>query len=272
MPITRTARGTPASDKSSSLTLTVPGVLIVPEARIVVGLGYDSGSGAPVITWGGNTLEDDITEAFGGVVSKISSFYKAGGVNQTLDVTATWTTTAPTAKTMWVEQFTGANALEAGTASGAGGTGTSPASGAKTTKFYDEIHIGNIVTEGPSSDTIGTVSNGWTNGQRVGTTGAPPASNVTSHGIFLLSELPGSAEAAKTGITSRDWSATMITYRLGGHPEGVDIGSMQETWDDLRNLVAIVEGYGNTVHIEDSTDPTVDISDWTNLELHKKPT
>lgn len=271
MPITRTARGT-GSDKTGALTLTVSSVLIVPEARIVVGIGYDSGSGAPVITWGSNTLDDDITNSSGGVVSKLSSFYKPGGVNQTLDVTATWTTTAPTAKVMWVEQLTEANAPEAGTASGNGGTSTSPASGAKTTKFYDEIHVGNIVTEGPSSDTTGTVSNGWTSGQRVGTSGAPPVSNVTSHGIFLLSELPESVEAAKTGITSRDWSATMVTYRLGVQPESVDVGSMQETWDDLINLVASVEAYGNTLHIEDSADATVDISDWTTLELHKKPT
>lgn len=269
LPIVRTARGTPATDKTGALTLTVSGVLIVPDARIVVGTGYDSGAGAPVITWDGNTLEDDITNASGGVVSKLSSFYKKGGVNRTADVVATWTTTAPTSKEMWVEQFTNANGVDAGSASGAGGTSTSPASGAKTIDFFNSVSVGNIVTEGPPTDTVGTVSGGWTSGQRAGTSGAPPVSNTTSHGIFSINEVVGSVEAAKTGITSRDWSATMMTYRVAGHPEGVDTGSLQEYFRDLLAAVPLMEAYGFTIHLEDGV--SLDVTDWTNLFLRVEP-
>ena len=94
------------------------------------------------------------------------------------------------------------------------GSGTTPSSGATaTTSQADEILIGAVGTEGPDGDAAGTWSNSFNNGQRLGTTGASAAGNVTISEGYLVVSSAAAYTAAKTGSTSRDWAAAIATYK-----------------------------------------------------------
>lgn len=262
----RTAKGT-ATDKTGALTLTVANVTIAQNARIVAGMGYDTGNGDPVITWGADTLENDNTSAGAGVAARTSSFFHEG-VSDTRDLVLTWDTTAPTAKSVYVTEWPDVNDVERQRGSSQAAT-TNPTSGIRTGDYYDEVYCGTMVSEGPAGDTVGTVENGYTSGQRAGTAGAPPISNITVHEIYRISDEPGATEAEKTGTTSRDWSSNLVIYRIAGTPEVDDSKFMREAWDDLQETVAAVKSYGATVTIKDSADATVSITDFTTLQLKK---
>ena len=91
---------------------------------------------------------------------------------------------------------------------------TDPATGsAVTTTAADTIHIAAFGSRGPSSDTVGSVDVGHTSGQRVGTTGTPPVSNVTIHETWELLTSTGNCRSHKTGATSRDWSNIIMALR-----------------------------------------------------------
>lgn len=262
--VAHTAKGT-ATDKSTGLTLSLASVLIAQNARIVVGLAYDVGAGAPVVTWGADELTDDNTVSGNGITAKTVSFYHTGAAD-TRTVTATWTTTAPTAKAMYVSELTEVNEVERRRGNSQAAT-TNPTSGIRTGDFYDEVYVGTMGSEGPPSDTSGTVQGGYTSGQRAGTAGAPPASNVTVHEIYQIPDEPGATEAEKTGTTSRDWSTNLVIYRVGGTQEARDSRAMREAWEALLETVAVVQGYGATVSLKD--DASLDITDFTVLRLTK---
>ena len=96
----------------------------------------------------------------------------------------------------------------------ASGTSTSPSSGAANTVQADQLLIGVVGTEGPSGDTEGTWSNSFTAGPRAGTTGGTDATtNITVSLGYRIVTTAGSYTAAKTGITSRDWAASIATFK-----------------------------------------------------------
>lgn len=94
------------------------------------------------------------------------------------------------------------------------GTGTAPTSNATAlTTQANEFVIGCIGIEGPSTDAPGT----WDNlrkGQRTGTNGGGAAANTTIEQGFLELSTTTTAIAKKTGITSRDWAAAVVTYKM----------------------------------------------------------
>lgn len=77
-----------------------------------------------------------------------------------------------------------------------------------------ELLIGGIGTEGPDGDLPGTWNGDTTeNNQRLGTTGAGAASNITVAAATKIVAATGTYSADKTGITSRDWAAAIATYK-----------------------------------------------------------
>ena len=92
-------------------------------------------------------------------------------------------------------------------------SGTTPTVGpTEMTTQADELLIGVIGTEGPVGDAAGTWGNSFTAGPRVGTTGGDANTNWTvSLGYRIVSATSGYT-AQKSGITSRNWAATIATF------------------------------------------------------------
>lgn len=216
MAITRTGSGT-ATDKTGSLTLTLAGVSAQPGDLLVVGLAYDVGQGAPQTKWGQRICKPVVTVSGNNVVTRIVSMIYDGATARTRSIVATWDTTAPTAKALVASTFSPggvpfgikdvtASQSQAGTAAPNSGT-------AVLINYADEVLYGVFGSEGPGSDTVGTVQNSWTSGQRAGTVGAPPVSNITAHEAYKIVTATESAQASKTGATARNFSTVMATFR-----------------------------------------------------------
>lgn len=94
------------------------------------------------------------------------------------------------------------------------GTGTAPASAATPgTTQADELLIGVVGTEGPVGDTAGVWDHSFTEGPRTGTTGGENDSNITISLGYRLVSASGTYTASKTGITQRDWTALIATFK-----------------------------------------------------------
>lgn len=100
------------------------------------------------------------------------------------------------------------------------GTSTTPSSGATAeTSQSDELLISLVGTEGPMDDDPGIWGDSITDGPRMGTTGGTADTNVTiSMGYRSVSET-GTYTALKTGITERDWTALIATFKADPNPE-----------------------------------------------------
>jgi rubrerythrin len=208
MAITRTAKGT-ASDKSSGLTLTIGSIEVIAPAALLVYLAYDDGNGHPVVEWGQQDLMPRQRTSGNGLTCALYKMVKKNGTN-TNDVVATWTTTAPTAKVMIAIETAEATKIDRKSGNAQAAT-TEPGSGKEqNTTFDDEIFFGAFASEGPPTDTTGTLQNGFTSGQRVGTSGAPPVSNITLHEGYKIVSAKETTRARKTGATERD-HVTLLT-------------------------------------------------------------
>lgn len=210
MAITRTAKGT-ASDKSSGLTLTISSLQLVQYTTMFIGIVYDTGQGAPVVTWGGQTLTPRESVSNSGIITAVYIIWKRTAT-ATNDLVATWTTTAPTAKAMFATQVASVrrrDVMKTNT-----GTSTTPGSGAlQTTNWNDEIFFGIFGSEGPSGDDAGTPASSYSSGQRVGTTGGDADTNVTIHETFKIVTSTDDTRARKTSVTSRDWVVILCTLK-----------------------------------------------------------
>lgn len=212
MVISRTPKGT-VTDKSSGLTLTISAIELAGDgSALFVGLAYDSGAGSPIIRWGQQRLEPIVTQTGGGIVCR-AAVYLRQGETATHDLVATWDTTAPTAKAMFATELVDAAVPDLVASQFEAGS-TDPDSGTASTPSKDpEIYLGVFASEGPASDTPGTIENGYSDGQRAGTAGAPPVSNVTVHETFKIVTAAESTAAAKTGATQRDHCTCLVTLR-----------------------------------------------------------
>ncbi len=130
--------------------------------------------------------------------------------------------TSVTAKAAVAALFNGlADGDPLDTIASATGTGTSPSSGAtSTTTQAEELLIGLVGTEGPQGDTSGTWGDSFTSGSRVGTTGDTDDTNITISLGYRFVATSGAYSASKTGITDRDWTALIATFKVDTEPEG----------------------------------------------------
>jgi rubrerythrin len=224
MAIAYTEKGTD-DDKSSGLTLAVNSVQLdassAPVALLAY-LAYDDGDGHPVVEWGQQDLMPRQRTSGNGLTLAMYKMVKKRGDNTNACI-ATWDTTAPTAKTMILIEAAEATKIDrkGGNAQAAE---TDPGSGKEqNTTFDDELFIAAFASEGPPSDTRGTFQNGFTAGQRVGTSGAPPISNITLDTGYKIVTAKETTRARKTGATERD-HVTLLTMLYDPTAQSILIG------------------------------------------------
>ena len=231
--IARTALGT-AADKTGAATLTISNVSLDDGDLLLVGIGYDTGQGAPALAWGNQDLELAEAVSGGGLACRVFSFHRRKGT-KSKDLVATWST-GPTAKAMVAVKVTEVEAIELAFSQAETDTTDPDAGTAQATTTAAAFCFGIVATEGPLNDTAGTVQNGYTAGQRAGMNGAPPVSNITVHELFKILAATESTTAAKTGATSRDHCSVLTTWRAGrDNRMGVtptDLSEMRRIFDN----------------------------------------
>ena len=230
----RTALGT-ASDKSTALSLTIANVSLDQDDTLIVGTAYDTGQGAPTVTWGNHDLDLVKGESGGGLACRLWEYHRGAGT-KSKTITVAWSGTAPTAKVMFATKFSGGyKAVDLALSQFEADT-TAPDSGTATlTTYADEVFIGAIASEGPGNDAAGTPSNGYTAGQRVGVNGAPPVSNVTIQELYKEVSVTETTAAAMTGQVSRDHCSVLGTLYQGHRARRAitpsDLESMRTIFD-----------------------------------------
>lgn len=200
------AKGT-APSKTSGTTLSKTGISITSGNSLIVAVNYETGQGAPVVKWGFRELDSLQTQAQSGMATNI---FVLRHINNTATrpVNCTWAG-AIVAKVMVIAEIEGANILDVATKQGQVATG-SPDTTSITTTSDNTFHVAAFGSRGPSSDTAGTAGSGHTLGERDGTVGAPPASNVTLQLTWEELTATGSAQATMTGATARDWANVIV--------------------------------------------------------------
>jgi len=207
--ITRTALGT-ASSKAATTSLTLTNVTLDEGDFLVVGVAYETDAAIDSVKWGGKELRLSKGQTQGD--TRVRLYQKRIRKSATKDITITWAANM-SARAMFAVKLTevGRKDVEQGNSQTAT---TSPATGsAVTSTVADTISIAAFASLGPSGDTPGTAGAGHTLGQRDGTTGAPPASNVTIQETYEILSATGNVRATMTGATSRDWANVIVAYR-----------------------------------------------------------
>ena len=181
------------------------------------------------------TYDIDVDENTGGDVRTV--IFSAHNVSA-LSTGSTITVAHPSAEARAMSAFKSsglATLSTLDTTASAYGSSDSPSSGLTgTTEVADELLIGAIGVEGPSSDTFITGS-GWTSSPdwRSGTTGNPAHSNITINPEYQIVSATGTYQADGT-ITDRDWAAAIATYkdyvdvRLADHAAGQEESKLME--------------------------------------------
>jgi hypothetical protein len=208
--LVRTALGT--NSAASNTTVSINNITLNSGDLLVVGLGSAGGdNNSPIsVKWGGTNLSNAVNQS-GGVATSLGGdiWYLnvvSGGTN---NLTATYNSNP--VLLIWASKVSGlaSNAFELSASTN--GSGTTPDSGATgQTSVACELWIGNVGTDGPQGDAAGTWGNSFSNGQRIGRTNV--ATSMTISEGYLLATTTGTADAAKSGITSRQWIAMVATF------------------------------------------------------------
>lgn len=234
---TRTAKGT-TSSKTSSTTLTLSNVSCTDGDALIVLVANRTTNVPTSVAWGARelVLSRQRTDTVNGTVASI--WIARNIVNTaTRNLVVTWGT-AIVAKCMAAitldsghirDQF--ASNLQ--TAATAPSTTATPAQ-----TELNNFCIGILASQGPSSDVAPTLATGWTSGQRVGTVGAPPASNITLLEGYQQLSADGTAQTLSgTGATSANWTNVLVTYREISQGIPLDLNGVEilvsdtVTWD-----------------------------------------
>lgn len=242
MAITRTAKGT-ASAKASGTTLTVADVALTAGQTLIVGVAFDNSQGEPVVTLRNKELHvvAGSKQANAGTGFSVMLFRKIVHKTGTRDVTATWGA-AIGARAMFVTAVDEASIKDVGQKNEQDGTGAPATGTAVTSTAADTISVAAFASVGPSSDTAGTAGAGHTLGQRVGTTGAPPVSNVTIQETFEILSATGNIRATLSGATSRDWASTIVALSAAQAYTVVDAyENLRITDNDANQVVVLLE-------------------------------
>lgn len=208
--IIRTAKGT-ATSKTSGTTLTLASVAMNSGGTLVVGATYDAGQGAPVVTWGNRTLSQIVTRSQSGAATALF-LLRHINEDRTRTITCTWSG-AITAKAMFATQVEGVKIQDVSTGAAEASTADPTTGTAVTSTQPDTIQIAAFGSQGPSTDTVGTIGEGHTVGQRAGTTGAPPASNVTIQETYEILTATGDVRSTQTTATARTWANVVLAIR-----------------------------------------------------------
>jgi hypothetical protein len=184
----------------------------------------------------------------------------------TITITQTvYSATAVAARAAVVSVFRGlapSGALEQTNTSS--GSSTTPSSGAATTIQADQLLIGVVGTEGPGTDTAGTWSNSFIEGPRAGTTATTTDAEITVSMGYLIVSAANPYTAAKSGITSRDWAASIATFKTtdAGISYIGDIGRAQSKVAGTSLVVTTNAGVtaGDDIMLTFAADPAATVS------------
>lgn len=212
---TRIAKGT-ASSKTAGNTLTIAAVSLNSGSSLVVAAGYDDALGHPIsVTWGLRQLKSRITRD-PATYDIAMSVWSVGSVRDTAtrDVVITWSGNI-VERAAIVTAVEGANKIDQKAGKNEIATTTNPTTGqcAPMTETNNFV-LAFFISEGPATNDIASlpeieISGVWsaaTLGQRSGTNGAPPVSNVTIQEVYhqLLESCAGT-EARLTNDSARLW-------------------------------------------------------------------
>ncbi len=256
---TRTAKGI-ANSKASGNTLALPNISLQAGAALIVGLGYDDAQGHPTeVKWGNRLLRRRIARDPAGIDIAGSLWTVAFVKNtETKDITASWSGNI-VERAMFVTQLEGKNRIDVRSGNNDGTATTSPTTGATGVQGKaDNFALCMFVSEGPdTNDTPGTaeIMNGGSPnfdaaslGQRAGTNGAPPASNVTIQETYLQLTSSDPTEGRLVGATSREWTSMLLSFT------------------DIRADLSI--GFSDRSAVEQLLDQTSPLVSTANLVFH----
>lgn len=226
MSIARVARGT-ASGKGIA-QLTISAVTCAAGSSLEVGIAFDTAaSDSALPTWGGIPMTLVLSDNLGG--GSMFEIYRLDNVSAgthdvvTQDWFANWDSLAGWAA-MGAVEITGPTAAPQDQLKNAPGSGTSPDSGnTGTTSQADELLMGWIGVEGPSTDASLNWGNSFSTGQRIGTSGGPATANATLAEGYRVVSAAGAYAAAGSLTTSRAWNAAIVTHKAAAVAGGPDI-------------------------------------------------
>lgn len=212
----RVPKGT-VQAKDTGDTLILPDVAVKKNNLIVVMLAYTAQLGAPLtVKWGERELGQRSNKVNIGSGLEASMWTVPAVVNNgTRDIVATWDAPGDTdeARAMIVTVVEGANVVDVCSARQLDAT-TDPATGAVVTTTVDNtFHVALFASKGPSNDTVGTPGSGHSGGQRIGTGGPVPISNVTIQETYEELTSIGACRGTLTGATERDWASIIIAFK-----------------------------------------------------------
>ena len=215
------AKGTATGKGSGATTLQVNSVAMTKDDMMVVCVAYDDVQGHPTsVKWGNRDLKrrvarDPADPDIG------MSIWTAGRIHRTdtKNVVVTWAGTV-VERAMVVTSLSGVNKVSSKT-----GKNETVATGSPTigdTAALDstsDFALAYFCMEGPqSNDTVGTLEvkdagtfTTATTGQRAGTVGAPPVSNVGIQELYLQLTSCVATNARITGATARKWVCGFLT-------------------------------------------------------------
>lgn len=217
---TITAKGT-SKDKASGNTLRVNNVSMNEDAALVVCVAYDNAEGPPTsVTWGNRPLKRRVNRD-PGTPDIGMSVWTAASINRTKteDVVCTWSGNI-LERVMVVTSLEGVNKINEKKGADETVDTADPATG--LTDHMDSVSdlaLAYFAMEGPAAnDTVGTLEirdaasfATATTGQRDGTAGAPPISNVGIQEFYLDLTSCIATNARITGATSRKWCCAIVT-------------------------------------------------------------
>lgn len=220
MAVTRTAKGT-AKAKASGTSLTVSGVAVTADRALIVGIGYAGDVAPSSVKWGGRHLRRK-AHHYASNPDLSVVVYIARRINKTgtRDIVATWPTSIGK-RVMFVTELDTELRIDQTSTKKEGTATAAPATGQTALlATAADFAIGAFVSEGPSSDAAGTAQieddDSWqsaTSGQRDGTAGAPPLSNITIQETFLELTSTATTRARLQNAGSRKWVNAIITLR-----------------------------------------------------------
>jgi hypothetical protein len=217
MAIQRTARGT-ASDKTSGTTLTIPSLTVPAGHCLVVSAGYDNAQTAPLtVVHGGRSLRlkvqrDNAANGFH------ASMWIKGGYKKNVTGTVVLTWASAIGKRAAAASSYNFTSKSDGNKRNLDADSTSPDTGLGETMTQLALVVANFVSEGPSSDHVGhtadTLDAGTFQtagiGQKVGTTGAAPISNITVIETWLELTSTQASRSRLQGATNRNWISQCV--------------------------------------------------------------
>jgi len=219
-----TAKAT-ASSKASGTTLATSSLAFTPGAMQVVALGYDDAATGvhPVTTWGNRILANRPAPATRnpGTYDIAMSVHVLSRVKRGTShvITGTWQS-AIVEKVLACGEIVGKNRIDLAAGNNDSVATANPVTGTTgTLSFADDFAMAFFVSEGPSGDTAGTMQiqdgGSWTNvtgTQRIGTSGAPPLSNVTIQVGWLQLTSSQATQGRIQTATSRLWTSAIVTF------------------------------------------------------------